>query len=91
VLVDFDGQAEVRQQPFDAVGMLGGLLPERDQFAVQLASVLLFGSGNLDHAPELCLAAGVAEQHAQQLLHVEAVTLGTSSPTVDLDARRIDH
>jgi hypothetical protein len=64
---------------------------ERDQFAMQLAGVFLLGSGNLNHPPELCLAAGVAEQHAQQLLHVEAVTLGASPPTVDLDARRIDH
>ena len=71
--------------------MLSGLLPERNQFAVQLAGVFLLGSGNLDYAPNLRLAAGIAEQHAEQFCYVEIVALGPSLPTVDLDARRIDH
>lgn len=89
--VDFERQAAGGQETLDPIGVLGGLLLESDQLAVQLAGIFLLDGWNLDHAPDLRLSADIANQHAQQLRRIEAIALGPPLAAVDLDARRVDH
>lgn len=86
ILVHRDYQPAASEQALDTVDAAGAVVLQLDQFAVQLAS-LLVGFGRHTHdAPDLRLALVVADEHGQQLVHVPPVGLGPLGPTVDLDA-----
>ena len=70
--------------------MLGALALDGDQLAVRLAAVLVVGGGDADDAPELVLAAVIADQHGQELGDVEPIALGAAGAAVDLDAGGVD-
>ena len=62
---------------------------EFEQFAMQLPVFLVSRAGDPHDAPHLGLAAVIAEQHGQQLGNVEAIALGATLLTLDLDGGRI--
>ena len=75
LVIDYDVKAEVGEQSLDAIGVLVALVLDGDQLAVGLAAVLVLGGGDADDAPELVLAAVIADQHGQELGDVQAIAL----------------
>jgi hypothetical protein len=72
------------------MGVLGPFALDGDEFAVWLAAILVLGRGDTDDAPELVLAAVVADQHGEELADVKPIALGASSAAVDFDRSGID-
>src|SRR6266700_4683659 len=58
---------------------------------MQMASILGLHRRDLDHLPHLTLTMRIAEQHAQQLAHVQPITLGATPTAIDLNGGGIHH
>ena len=77
------------QQPFDAIHVARAFRFQGQQLAVQLAMIFSRQAGHMHHAPHAGLTGVVAHEHGQQLLDVEAVSLGVFAAAADLNAGRI--
>ena len=58
---------------------------------MQMALILSLHRGDVDHLPDLTLALLIADQHAEQLAHVEPITLGPTLAPIDFNRGGIHH
>src|SRR6516165_1038088 len=77
--------ALAEQKPLDAVALSGAFLFQPQKLAVQLLSVLGLYARYMHHAPQLVFPQAVPNQHPQQLLYIEPIGLGTTSPAIHLN------
>src|SRR5512139_726879 len=58
---------------------------------MQLALVFYFHTRHMHHTPDLWLSLMVAQEHGEQLPHIQPVGLCPPRPPIDFDAGRIHH
>jgi hypothetical protein len=58
---------------------------------VQLAAVFFLHTGDPDDTPHLPFPRDVAQEHREQLLHIEPIGLGSPVSAIDFNAGRVDH
>jgi hypothetical protein len=58
---------------------------------MQLAAVFCLHAGDTDNTPHSLFSSNVAQEHGEQLGHIETIRLRPTVTAIDFNARRVHH